>query len=1484
MTFSMGWDQPVSTTATFPLPVPHPGVWQRSGPGLSRRKLHQLAQRRLLHVVVMALNYHFCGGLPSLTDIRRPPNAWHLSVFERLRSSLFACGSTLGQIPLSPGRSGPQLVAALGQLEAFCDNHLKSGRYEDVRSSRFEDDKELFPKDKYPQLSPYKQLDVSRLRIVGGGKWPMERFLQGSIYWLPFLEPSFLWHNDDTSSALLPNFEAESFDENLKLARLWDSRGLLRIFDRPAREGHFSRVFNAFKDCERDRQIGDRRLPNCEERHIDGPSAFLPQGQLLCNIRLPRFKVGLRGSITDRRDFYHQAEVSHGRAQSNLLPFEFPRSCFPGFDFEKNFHQAKKKSREVGGDGFGDRFYGGQCPPQSSGCYVGFGSLFQGDHLGVEFALASHERLMIDGGLLVDERRIMGHSLFPTTVDFEGLIIDDYFYLSSQPLRRPAKESNAYLALAEARMIYGLAGLEGSPEKDVEAQDTFKAAGAEVISKEAVVRRGLVSVGAPGERRLALGLLSLRAAALPCISSRLASRLSGNWVSVMLYRRCFSSVVSDFFMLAAEAEKCRDGSRLVPLPRGTAQELVLLSIFSPLIVSNLAADVSPWLFATDASMEKGAIVKKKCCQDLCYDLWLGAEKKGSYTKLSSGFAATLACLGEEGLSNDCDEEAVEAERFNGPYKSPLMYYDFIELYGGAGVVSKHALALGLVVAPPIDLSASQYYNLADIRLLEWVLEMIRCGRIRALMLEPPCTSFSPARHPMLRSYAEPLGFDRLEPQTWAGNRMAFFSFVIMRWCRAFFCFCLLEQPRRSKMCWTKFWKALLASGFDESIIASCCFGSPHQKEFRMLHWGLSSGRLTARCPGGHHHVKIEGRFTKPSAIYVDGLGKHLAEEFYRVLAWKARQDADLPKVDGFESVVVNDLLCSPGWSEMRSWSWKGKSHINIFEGLTVVSLLKEAALVMPDSRLAICVDSRVCIGSLAKGRSSSRALQRVCRLACCWQVAGGLFPGLVFAPTRLNVADDPSRSAPLRESAEFSLLPALHRDDVRRLNALRFSRPAAGWIRLTLLILTIQLHPSSAEPSFAWTSTVSQSLWTWFRHFGSAIDSLGFSLSLLPLAFVLFSAFGLVSSFLRSWRPLRFGCGSRYVPCKFALSLLIVLSLVGQPIAMEPTSGLEQQRAEQRSGVELVATRVARRKTLKNREGLLAHFRAWLLKEHDVSFSIVLSLGPPDVDEVNHWLVEFGEAFCLAGKACEKYAGTINAVAGLRPILRKQLTEAWDLAFGWIADEPFRHHPALPLAVMLILVSIALLWVWPNEASVVALTWSGILRIGKRSMVQRKDLILPIDLAPGCSYAPLRIKRPKTQGRSAKHQSARADPIDIVALLSATYGRMRDDEHLWPYSAATLRRGFASLLTALDLPPHRSHDHRPFELGSLRCFSVRVIEIYLQEVQFSTYPKRLTATSRSKIEKFSASFPDILKLAMGFLQTAIPTKAWYALFQAKDVQ
>ena len=129
---------------------------------------------------------------------------------------------------------------------------------------------------------------------------------------------------------------------------------------------------------------------------------------------------------------------------------------------------------------------------------------------------------------------------------WEALIIDDYFAIGAEPLGDNRLNSFAAKALATARKIYEIEGVIGSTEKDVEAAPRFKAAGAEVNSDVDVVRNGAITVAAPAAKRFALAALSLRAARLT-----LASRLAGNWVSVLLYRKCLSCAVSGFFSLTA---------------------------------------------------------------------------------------------------------------------------------------------------------------------------------------------------------------------------------------------------------------------------------------------------------------------------------------------------------------------------------------------------------------------------------------------------------------------------------------------------------------------------------------------------------------------------------------------------------------------------------------------------------------------------------------------------------------------------------------------------------------------------------------------------------------------------------------------------------------------------------------------------------------------------------------------------------------------
>ena len=221
----------------------------------------------------------------------------------------------------------------------------------------------------------------------------------------------------------------------------------------------------------------------------------------------------------------------------------------------------------------------------------------------------------------------------------------------------------------------------------------------------------------------------------------------------------------------------------------------------------------------------------------------------------------------------------------GPFKSPLLYFDFVQFYGGAGVVSHHMSELGFCVAPVLDLSNSRHGDMSDLRLLEWSIPMIEEGRFWSFLGEPPCTSFSAAAHPSVRSYKEPLGYDRTEKKTFHGNLHAFRSFTLLRVGRRKRRPCGLEQPRLSKMVWLSFWRTLLALGFEEAIIASCQFGCLHRKGFRFLVYLLDAVFLEARCQGGHHHIRIEGKWTKGSAVYVDGLGKRLASAFAKPCVW-----------------------------------------------------------------------------------------------------------------------------------------------------------------------------------------------------------------------------------------------------------------------------------------------------------------------------------------------------------------------------------------------------------------------------------------------------------------------------------------------------------------------------------------------------------------------------------------------------------------------
>ena len=120
--------------------------------------------------------------------------------------------------------------------------------------------------------------------------------------------------------------------------------------------------------------------------------------------------------------------------------------------------------------------------------------------------------------------------------------------------------------------------------------------------------------------------------------------------------------------------------------------LVLASALSFAATTNVAAEYDSKVYATDASLSKGAVVSSSQPSKVCEALWLGGDKKGCDTKLDNPFRAALS---SHGLSEMIDED----EDHESPPSLPKKGLDF---------------SFDFVVR---DLSESGANNLEDVRLL-----------------------------------------------------------------------------------------------------------------------------------------------------------------------------------------------------------------------------------------------------------------------------------------------------------------------------------------------------------------------------------------------------------------------------------------------------------------------------------------------------------------------------------------------------------------------------------------------------------------------------------------------------------------------------------------------------------------------------------------------------------------------------------------------
>ena len=244
-----------------------------------------------------------------------------------------------------------------------------------------------------------------------------------------------------------------------------------------------------------DRQIGDRRGRNQIEAYLPGVSRSLPTGPSLSVLEVIPSRQRLSICLTDRKDVYHQFQISASRAESNALWPPLKLKDLAGTKAYEQFinsHYAGKKKapREAVGDFLGGPTVssGGKLPEEVHAC---FNSVIQGDHLGVEIATQSHRNMLKSRGLLCSEEEITSTLPFGGGPCLQGLIIDDFFSVSVEDAVGGNAPSLAEKRFRKAKQAYREEGLLGSDEKDVVNQEVAKVAGAELDSSAFTRKLGL---------------------------------------------------------------------------------------------------------------------------------------------------------------------------------------------------------------------------------------------------------------------------------------------------------------------------------------------------------------------------------------------------------------------------------------------------------------------------------------------------------------------------------------------------------------------------------------------------------------------------------------------------------------------------------------------------------------------------------------------------------------------------------------------------------------------------------------------------------------------------------------------------------------------------------------------------------------------------------------------------------------------------------
>lgn len=205
-----------------------------------------------------------------------------------------------------------------------------------------------------------------------------------------------------------------------------------------------------------------------------------------------------------------------------------------------------------------------------------------------------------------------------------------------------------------------------------------------------------------------------------------------------------------------------------------------------------------------------------------------------------------------------------------------------------------------------------------------------------------------------------------------------------------------------------------------------------------IRWGVSK-RVGASDASLSHGGRCASLVTSPIAQTLYRYSEHKGEHVR--LDWSIGAIAPESQMHRAPA-EIEQLLSDLPWNQTESCKFAHKQHINILEAKMIFRELKDVVMQSTQPlRCVLVVDSRAAAGAWAKGRSSSKNLNRIMRQSLGWSLAGCKTLHVLWVRSEANPADYPSRCKKIpdppeipSEISQLAFGKDLHEHQARRSN------------------------------------------------------------------------------------------------------------------------------------------------------------------------------------------------------------------------------------------------------------------------------------------------------------------------------------------------------------------------------------------------------------------------------------------------------------------